>query len=268
MARIRRSFQPGNRFQRWLILWENESTMQRDRNGASRAGICPRSPLLEEKRGPIWEIQDKTSVSENFMHLFLFFMVILNPFAQVLYLTDLIKQLTLREFAAVHIRATLLSLGVFLLFAYTGDFLLETVFQVRLASLQIFGGIIMLVIAYRYVVIGPGSNLLFRGDINDLAPEISLPYMVGPGTIWTSIMIGRECTPYTATGMIAAVLIINTLFVIFVKTVFAQLEAQKETLLGKYFAILMRTNALLIGAISVEMIVLGLRDAFPMLAGD
>jgi small neutral amino acid transporter SnatA (MarC family) len=102
---------------------------------------------------------------------------------------------------------------------------LKNVFQVRLGSLQVFGGLINLFIAYRYITVGPGSNLLFRGNISDLAPTIS----------WLSILIGRAY--------------------------FTHLNAQSETLLGKYFSILMRTMALFIGAIGVEMIFSGIEQA-------
>jgi small neutral amino acid transporter SnatA (MarC family) len=59
--------------------------------------------------------------------------------------------------------------------------------------------------------------------------------MVGSGTIWLSILIGRAY--------------------------FTHLKAQSETLLGKYFSILMRTMALFIGAIGVEMIFSGIEQA-------
>lgn len=188
-------------------------------------------------------------------------LVILNPFSQVLYLRELMNELTLREFAGVHIRATLLSLGVFALFVVIGDPVLQNVFQVRLGSLQVFGGLINLFIAYRYITVGPGSNLLFRGNIADLAPNISLPYMVGPGTIWLSILMGRTYPWYVAVGLVAGVVVLNMLIVLGAKISFSSLQAQSETLLGKYCSILMRTMALFIGAIGVEMIFNGVEQA-------
>jgi multiple antibiotic resistance protein len=154
-----------------------------------------------------------------------------------------------------------LSLGVFALFVLVGDPVLKNVFQVRLGSLQVFGGLINLFIAYRYITVGPGSNLLFRGNISDLAPTISLPYMVGPGTIWLSILIGRAYQWPLAIGLVSGVLAINMLFVLAAMLSFTHLKAQSETLLGKYFSILMRTMALFIGAIGVEMIFSGIEQA-------
>lgn len=192
-------------------------------------------------------------------------LVMLNPFAQVVYLQPLMTRLTVSEFAGMHLRATLLSFGVFVFFAEVGDILLTDVFQVRLAALQIFGGLIMLYIAHRYFAEGAGSNLLFRGDIADLASEVSLPYMVGPGTLWLSILIGRKTDPFVSGAAIGGVLFINMCFVVMVRLVFQGLYARRNTMLGKYFSILMRTNTLFIGAIAVEMILTGIGDAFPWL---
>jgi len=60
-------------------------------------------------------------------------LVLLNPFSQVLYLMDLMKQLTWREFVIVHIRASWLSFGIFALFAVCGELVMNHVFQVRFA---------------------------------------------------------------------------------------------------------------------------------------
>ncbi|MEQ8351281.1 MAG: MarC family protein [Leptospiraceae bacterium] len=203
----------------------------------------------------------------NPLDQFLLMLVMINPFAQVLYLSELMNELSFKDFVRVHWRATLISVAIFLIFAFFGRTLLQHVFQVQLASLQVFGGIIMLFIAFRYISQGPGSNLLFRGDISEMAPQISLPYMVGPGTIWISILLGEIYAPYISMLIIMAVLAVNFLFVILICLIFERVSGMKETRLGKYFAILMRTNALFIGAIAMEMVVTGLKASFPLLDG-
>lgn len=195
------------------------------------------------------------------MKEFLLFLVILNPFAQILYLSELMNSLTSADFIRVHLRASLLSLGVFVLFALVGEnVIMKHLFQVRLASLQIFGGIIMLFLSYRYIIVGPGSNILFRGNISDMAPQISLPYMVGPGTIWVSILIGRKYSVAYALAIITLVLMTNFLVLITYQFLQLRLNQKKEGVLRTYFAILMRTNALFIGAIAVEMLITGLEN--------
>ncbi|MCA9771921.1 MAG: MarC family protein [Myxococcales bacterium] len=196
------------------------------------------------------------------MKLFLYLLVILNPFSQVVYLADLMRELPPREFARIHLKASALTFGVFGVFVLFGDRILTDYFQIRLASLQIFGGLLMVVIAYRYITIGAGSNSLFRGDVSTFAATISIPYMVGAGTIWTSILIGREYDWTRGFGIVAGVLAINLVFVTGVQRVVARASVNGGGTLEKYFSMLTRTNALFIGAVGVEMILRAIETTF------
>ncbi len=190
--------------------------------------------------------------------LFLYMLVMLNPFSQVLYVRDLMKEMSWRSFFVLYWRASILSFGVFLLFAVTGDFLFVQIFQVRLDSFRIFGGLIILLMAFRYFSEGAGGNLMFRSDPEELPSIISLPFMVGPGTIWVSILIGNGLPAIIGVAGIAVVLLVNLLIVTGVHFFIAELEGHSRGLVGKYFGILMRTNALFVGAIAVEMVLTGI----------
>ena len=124
------------------------------------------------------------------MKLFILMLVVLNPFAQLVYLQNLMSSNSPTDFSKMHFQATYLSFGVFLLFAFLGEVILSDIFQIKLGSFQVFGGIVMLHIAYRYIAHGAEANKMFQGDVVDGAQEIALPYMVGAGTIWLSILIG------------------------------------------------------------------------------
>lgn len=196
----------------------------------------------------------------NSLKLFMLMLIILNPFSQVLYLRELFNQLALRHFFMVHLWATGYSFTIFMVFAIFGEPILTDLFQIRLGSLRVFGGLINLYVAYRYVTAGEGSTQLFRGDVTDLAPRIALPYMVGPGMLWVSIMIGEVHGIFLGTGIILGVLAVNMLFVLFAYGIFRRAEAERETAFTKLFAMLMRIMALFVGAVGVEMIVGGLQD--------
>ncbi len=193
------------------------------------------------------------------LKLFLYLLVMVNPFSQVLYVWELMKQMTFNEFASTYWRAGLLSFGVFVFFALTGEFLFEEIFQVRLDAMRIFGGLVILLISFRYFTDGSGSNLLFRGKAEDLSPHISLPFQVGPGTIWVSILIGQSQTVPFALLTLASVVFLNFCLVVIVHYFVQDLERYRETMISKYFGILMRTNALFVGAIAVEMILTGIQ---------
>ena len=166
--------------------------------------------------------------------------------------------MTWRRFAAVYGKASLLSFGVYALFALTGDFLFIDVFRVRVEAFRIFGGVIVLIIALRYFTQGSGSNQFFQGKPTELASSISIPFMVGPATIWVSMVIGRTLAAPNAILHIAAVLIFNFLGVMLAHRFLSHLDSLRESLAGAYLTILMRTNALFIGAIGVEMVLSGI----------
>lgn len=187
-------------------------------------------------------------------------LIILNPFAQVLYLRQLIDDLPFRVFAPIHLRASCYSFIIFAIFALCGKPILYDLFQIRLGSLRVFGGLINLYVAYRYIAVGEGSTLLFRGNVTDLAPNITLPYMVGPGMLWVSILIGETYGVPIASGIIASVLTVNIAFVFTAHTLFRRSDDQRETAFTKYFAVLMRMMALFVGAVGVEMVVGGIQE--------
>ncbi|MBI1353035.1 MAG: hypothetical protein GC160_01730 [Acidobacteria bacterium] len=189
-----------------------------------------------------------------------YFFVILNPFSQALFLWDLMKRLSAKEFASVYGRASLLSFGVYAIFAVTGEFFFVDVFQVRIEAFRIFGGLIVFLVAVRYFTQGGGSAQFFQGDPTQLATSISIPFMVGPATIWVSILIGRNLATPLNVGMIAGVLALNYALVCLAQLMVSRMSQAKDTLLGAYFTILMRTSALFIGAIGIEMILTGLES--------
>lgn len=78
--------------------------------------------------------------------------------------------------------------------------------------------------------------------------------MVGPATIWGRILIGRAARGPINFLTIAAVLFVNVVVVCAAQSVVSRLDQARDNLLGSYFIIFMRTRALFIGAIGVEMI--------------
>jgi multiple antibiotic resistance protein len=190
----------------------------------------------------------------------LLLLVILNPFAQMVYLANLIADTEDGEFRRIFLCASLLTAVICVLFALTGEFLLSHVFQVSLPAMQIFGGLVILGVAYTYIVRGPEGLRLFRGDITEIAQQVALPIMIGPGLIWMSIRVGRDFSPMTALTIITAVLAVNAACVLAYQWFYRKAKGPIEVALIKYFSIAMRLNALLIGAVSVQMILSGVTD--------
>jgi len=112
--------------------------------------------------------------SADHFRLAAYLFVVLNPFSQTLFLWDLMRSKGRREFAGIYARASVLSLGVYALFALTGEFLFIEVFQVRIDAFRIFGGLIVFLISVRYFTEGGGAAQFFQGRPSEIASSISV----------------------------------------------------------------------------------------------
>lgn len=192
----------------------------------------------------------------------LYFIVLLNPFGQAIFLWELMNKLTPSEFSKIYFKASLLSFGVYFLFILTGEFIVTQLFQIRLPSLQLFGGLIMVGMSLRTVIMGNKTHILLRTESKNLPSEISLPYIIGPSTLWLSIIIGKNQEWVIGTSAIAGLMIFNWAALVLSHLFITNLNRKKESILMKYFGVLMRTTSLFIGAIGVEMIVSGIAAMF------
>ena len=124
--------------------------------------------------------------------------VLLNPFLISIYLISLIRDLSLKEFMKVMIRAHVISGIVFVIFAITGEGIFENIFNVRFGAFLIFGGIIFLWIGIQSVFSGQVVLIDTRGDPEHIAGSIAMPFMIAPGTISASVLIGSSLPAQSA----------------------------------------------------------------------
>lgn len=188
------------------------------------------------------------------------FLAILNPFALCLYLTGVMDDLEPRTFVKVLFWASFISLVVFWIFAIVGERLLVDFLSVRTEALRIFGGIIFFIVAYNYVTKGYRAAEMLRGNLEELPSAIALPFMIGAGTITQAILLGEKHGPYLSMFLLFIGLLISFLIVAIFKLVRDRLKRAKEKVFERYVNILSRINGLLIGAISTEMVISGIKE--------
>lgn len=188
------------------------------------------------------------------------FLAILNPFALCLYLAGVMDDLEPRKFIKVLLWASLISLIVFVVFAVTGEALLVDFLDVRPEALRIFGGVIFFVVAYNYVTKGYRAAEVLRGGLDELPSAIALPFMIGAGTITQAILLGKKNGPYLSIFLLFLGLCISFVIVIAFKLIRDRLKEKRERVFERYINILSRINGLLIGAISAEMVVSGIKE--------
>jgi multiple antibiotic resistance protein len=194
---------------------------------------------------------------EFFVENSLLLFVLLNPFIMSVYLLDLIKALEFRVFTQHLIRASIISLAVFLLFAWGGMQVFENVFQVRFESFLIFGGIIFLIVGAR-LILGAGPPVeAINPHREGISAAIAMPFIIGPGTISASVLAGSRLEPLMATLAITLGLGSAMAALIFIKWLHDHVRTRNETLVHRYTEVAGRATALFIGTFAIEMLLSG-----------
>ena len=126
-------------------------------------------------------------------------------------------------------------------------------------SFKIFGGIIIFAYAFSFIMYGAKSMIQTKENLDDLASEIALPFMVGSGTLYLSILLGRMAGSFSVIlSIFFSVIIVNYSLVwlfVFMKD---QFRKRQQIVFDKYMGILMRLNGFFMGAIGVHMILDGI----------
>lgn len=191
------------------------------------------------------------------------FLVMLNPFALFLYLNPIMDNLKNKEFLKVLFEASAISFAILIVFLLFGNFILEKVFQINFESFRIFGGIIIFSFAYLFIVKGQKAMIHMKEDLEDLASEIALPFMVGAGTISLSVLMGFTLNPAKGTFALVLILIINFLIIVGLKYLKDDIKKKKLRIaFDKNMEVFLRVMGFMIGAIGINMIVSGIKAVF------
>lgn len=191
------------------------------------------------------------------------FLVMLNPFALFLYLEPIRKDLSHRDFVKVILKASLISFTICFLFFLSGDLFFRKIFQIDFESFRIFGGVIIFSYAYFYIVKGQKALIIIKESLDDLASEIALPFMVGAGSISLSILLAHDHS-YTKGGLaLVGIFVVNFLVIFLLKKFRDTIEKKKfKTAFDKNMEVLLRLNGFFIGAIGINMVLMGIKNLF------
>ena len=209
--------------------------------------------------------------------LILAFMVLINPFGALSIYLDLTRNLSKRERRKVAQMASITVMIVITAFGLTGGTILK-LFGISFGAFQVGGGILILMIAISLMNSGtnPAKPDVGTDESNDITvrpkPEqsiaaiavvpLAIPIMIGPGGISTVIIYASAAKNYRDTLIILAAGLIISL-ICYTVLVAAALVSKK--LVDTGLTILNRVMGMLLAAVSVEIIVAGLKALFPQL---
>ncbi len=184
--------------------------------------------------------------------------MLLNPFLMVVYMIDVYDKLPIPTFRNVVIRAGIISIIVFSIAAVLGDVLFRVLLQAEFASFQVFGGVVFLLIALRFVFEGNAAIKGLRGESRHIAGSIAMPLMIGPGTIGASIVVGKRLSHVHAVFSITLAVLASVGLMVVLKYIHDYVRVRNEELVQRYIDVAGRVTALVVGTFAIEMIMRGL----------
>lgn len=205
---------------------------------------------------------------------FMTFFAIMNPISSLpvyLSLTDGYERSTAK---AVARKGLLIAFILVMIFSYTGRVIFE-IFGITLPALRIAGGILVFLIGF-HMVQGyrspmhqqPTTNYdektmahLRESQMSIAISPLGTPLLAGPGTISTAMALSSNDSFIGTSVTVAA------FFSLCVFTYFLFIFAPKITrLLGKDFmSVVTRMMGLMLAVIGTQMLIVGLKGAFPLL---
>jgi len=189
---------------------------------------------------------------------FLLLFVLLNPFLMSIYLIDLTSDLGVTVFPRDLAVSAIVSGIVFMGLAWGGDAIFSEYLHVRFASVQVFGGVVFPLIGMRFVLSGADAMRSMRGQPKHVTGSIAIPFMIGPGTVSASVVVGARLPLPNAAAVILLTLAFTVVLVTAIKIAHDYVKERNARIIDRYVEIVGRLSALLIGTIAVKMIFEGL----------
>ena len=186
----------------------------------------------------------------------------MNPIALFVYVIPLKRELGFDTFLRVLRKASLISFVVFATFAVFGAFIFTDIFQIRFSSFRLFGGVLLVAFALKFILQGDQAMIDTKGKIDSVASQVALPYMVGSATIALAILMGNRFGSLTAVLMIGAVMALVFAVVTMLAAIREHATSVFKAAMDTNLQILLRINGFFIGAIGFDLIVSAIQQLF------
>jgi multiple antibiotic resistance protein len=176
--------------------------------------------------------------------------IIVDPFGNIPIFMGLTENVPESKRKKVYNTAVIVGTVLLLVFAFTGTEILS-IFGLSIYSFEVAGGILLLIIAIRILIMGSMHENVESPESLGAVP-IAIPLLVGPGAITTTIFsIQLDDTAIPAILAVVIVMAITWIILRYINGIYK--------LLGKTGSIIIaRVMALLIAAIAVQYILAGI----------
>jgi multiple antibiotic resistance protein len=188
-----------------------------------------------------------------FVQMSLYFLALINPASKVFLLSSMKPPYSRSVLARVSAKATFTAFLILVSLSTVGQFLLKTVFQVEMYSLEIAGGIVLFIVGLTAVRKGFFYELDLHGDSTDIAVvPLGAPLIAGPGTMAAAISLASKHGAGVITLSLTAALLVN--FLIMLCSSWLGNALDRLHILSP----LIRITGLIVAAVAVQMVLTGI----------
>ncbi|MFP4546594.1 MAG: MarC family protein [Fidelibacterota bacterium] len=197
---------------------------------------------------------------DSFFQMIILMIMLLNPFLLVIYLVEIIKTITLKEFAGILGMAGMISSIVFIAFAITGEIIFQSFIHAKFESFQIFGGIVFLLISINFMFNGNAAISSLRGDSQDKVGAIAMPILIGPGSLNVSVLAGKNLGVLKASLAIIIAVTFTIGVLILLKIIHDIVLPKNARVIDRYVSVMGKVTSLYLGTVAIQMLMNGIKD--------
>lgn len=156
-------------------------------------------------------MNDNNVTSHVLVHHVLVLFAMVNVVGNLPLFAQMTRELTPPEKKHAFRVAVLTACSIVVTFAFFGNWMLQSFFEVETGAFKVAGGILVFAVAAQGIILGPQrSSLISVGVSSDIGVfPMGFPFLAGPGTIVTTILLmqqsGSAITALAAIVVYAAV---------------------------------------------------------------
>ncbi len=180
----------------------------------------------------------------------------MDPFGNIPIFMSLTEKINQSERKKVFNLAILVSFVLLLIFAFLGQEILS-LFGLSIYSFEVAGGILLLIISIRILVVGSKESNTDPPESIGVVP-IAMPLLVGPGAITTTMFTLQEYS-LDSYGFGILIAVLAVVIVLSITWVILRFMNSVYKVLGKTGALVIsRVMALLIASLAIQYILTGI----------
>lgn len=195
-------------------------------------------------------------MEHTFVSAFVLLLLVLDPFGSLPIFISVLRGVAPERRTLVALREVAMAFGVLLAFMFTGQGFLSLM-HLSERSLEVAGGVILLIIAIRMIFASGGEIYATDGQREPMIFPLAVPLLAGPSAMATVLLLASR-QPERIAHWVGAL----TLAMAISGFVLLAAERIRKILGGPMVSALEKLMGLVLTAIAVEMVLAGLKRYF------